>query len=199
MKLLSPELWLEQAKADAAASKVKTGLAECHRRYLLQQAYEKGVKALGLACLTRDQLAKGQFASALGDCFLHHHTPMTVFTTKDDDEWEEELRRAYKGAWQALLKELKALRNQVALRMGQGADKKLVDAWKRVDATRPRKAVDAVSYRYPFVDQKLHPDGVAPKSWQGWDAYQGPEGTVREAIAELLKRAGGQLTIWQRG
>jgi hypothetical protein len=197
VKLLSPELWLQQAKADEAASRAKGPLAECHRRYLLQQAYEKAVKAFALACLAPKQRAKKQFASALGDCFLHHHTPMTVFATKDDADWADELRSAYGSSGAELVKELKALRNQVATRMKDGADTKTVEAWERIDGTRPTKAVDAVSYRYPFIDP-AHPEGVAPKDWRGWDSYQGSEDAVREAIADLLKRAGKQIAVWQK-
>jgi hypothetical protein len=199
MKLLSPDLWLQQAKADEAASRAKGALAECHRRYLLQQAYEKAVKALALACLTKKQRTNKRFASALGDCFLHHHTPWTVFSTMDDAEWKVSLLTAYDKDWAHLLKDLKALRNHVAARLQQGADAATVTAWKRIDATRPSKAADAVSYRYPFVDAKTDPEGVAPSNWKGWTAYQGDEKSVREAVAELFRRAGVQIGIWKRG
>ena len=199
MKLLAPELWLRQAKADAAASRVKGQLAECHRRYLLQQAYEKGVKALALACLTKKQGNKKQFASALGDCFLHHHTPFTVFSTKVDAEWAEELRQAYGRDWETLLKGLKVLRTEVAKRRQNGADAKTIAAWKKIDGTRPIKAVNAVSYRYPFVDpaQKF-PEGVSPADWSDWNSYQGVDVVARGAVAELLERAGRQVAIWHK-
>ena len=61
-----------------------------------------------------------------------------------------------------------------------------------------RKAVDAVSYRYPFVDD-AHVDGVAPKDWDGWSEYQGKEDVVRDAVAQLLRRAGDQVSIWNKG
>ncbi|HEX7601229.1 MAG TPA: hypothetical protein VF316_06470 [Polyangiaceae bacterium] len=198
MKLLSPELWLRQAKADEAASRATGALAECHRRYFLQQAYEKAVKALALACLTRKQSKDKQLSSALGEHFLHHHTPWTVFSTKDDAAWADELRLAYGAHGPTLLRELKLLRQQVAVRMQDRADGRVVDAWKQIDGTRPRKAVDAVSYRYPFVDD-AHVDGVAPKDWNGWSEYQGKEDVVRDAVAQLLRRAGDQVRIWNKG
>ncbi|MCU0694759.1 MAG: hypothetical protein MUF54_25585 [Polyangiaceae bacterium] len=42
--------WLRQARADleACVGDGHDALVECHRRYLLQQACEKGMKALGL-------------------------------------------------------------------------------------------------------------------------------------------------------
>ena len=38
--------WLRQARADLEAGKLEAA-PECHRRYWLQQACEKGIKALG--------------------------------------------------------------------------------------------------------------------------------------------------------
>lgn len=49
----------------------KNALVECHRRYLLQQAYEKGMKALGLVLWderTPDITSFNRF-------FLHRHDP----------------------------------------------------------------------------------------------------------------------------
>jgi methylphosphotriester-DNA--protein-cysteine methyltransferase len=196
VKLLSPELWLKQARADEKASRT-AGLAECHRRYLLQQAYEKGVKALALACLTTKQAKDKQFASALGECFLHHHTPVTVFSNKDDAAWEEELRASYKGNWEKLLRELKTVRRTLATALGRESDKRIVDAWQKIDGTRPSKVIDAVSYRYPFI-QDAYPDGVAPSEWNGWAAYQGEADHVRNAVVTLLERAGQQVKTWLR-
>jgi hypothetical protein len=40
------KVWLIQARADlTAADATCQDLAECHRRYLIQQAYEKAIKA----------------------------------------------------------------------------------------------------------------------------------------------------------
>lgn len=196
MKLLSPELWLKQARADEKASRAD-GLDECHRRYLLQQAYEKGVKALALACLTSKQAKDKQFVSALGQCFLHHHTPVTVFSNKDDRAWEEELREAYSGSWEKLLRELKTVRNQLATLMGRESDTKTVHTWHKIDGTRPSKAVNAVSYRYPFT-QVAYRDGVTSSDWDGWAAYQGEADQVRNSVNTLLDRAGQQVKTWLR-
>ena len=40
-----PAAWLRQAHADLRAARTESGLVECHRRYLYQQAYEKAIKA----------------------------------------------------------------------------------------------------------------------------------------------------------
>lgn len=196
MRLLSPDLWLKQAKSDRTASGL-VDLPECHRRYLLQQAYEKSVKALGLALLPRKSAKDKRVRAALGDCFLHHHTPMTIFLAKDDTTWGLELRGAYGGDWQQILKILKGLRQMIALNMGAEADTQTVDAWTKIDGTRPTKKSDAVSYRYPFVDD-AHPDGITPHEWTGWGTYQGEEDVVRRAVDNLIARAGQQIAEWNR-
>jgi hypothetical protein len=71
-----PELlaWLRQARADLdACVKGREVLAECHRRYLLQQACEKGVKALGLVLWDERTADVATFARF----FLHRHDPLT--------------------------------------------------------------------------------------------------------------------------
>lgn len=197
MKLLSPRLWFKQARADAKASAAGHDLAECHRRYLLQQAYEKAVKALALANLPKRLDADRQFASALGDYLLMHHTPWTVFSGKNDEEWRNELRGAYAARWSELLRKLKELRRNVAIQLQRDTDARIVEVWKQIDSTRPSRSVDEVSYRYPFVVDEQS-DGIAPVDWDGWSQYQGAEELVRSAIEELLQRAGRQVTIWEQ-
>jgi len=94
-----------------------------------------------------------------------------------------------------VLKQLKTVRNHVVTTLGRSADAKLVKAWKRIDATRPTKSIDEVSYRYPFIHAN-HVDGVAPAAWTGWDDCQGREQDVRDALDELLKRAGERVRVW---
>jgi len=81
--------------------------------------------------------------------------------------------------------------------LGDGTNQSVVTTWKRIDATRPTKSIDQVSYRYPFVDAQ-NVDGVAPCVWTGWDGYQGPEQEVRDAVDELIQRAGIQVALWEK-
>lgn len=196
MKLLSPKLWLQQAKADRDASKA-TKIADCHKRYLLQQAYEKGIKALGLACMNEHQEKNKKITSALGDYFLHHHTPMTVFSSEDDAERLAELQRDYPGFGETVHRQLKIIRTRIVTILRDGTNQKVVKTWEQIDATRPTKSLDSVSYRYPFVDAQSI-DGIAPCAWTGWDGYQGQEQEVRDAVDELLKRSGMQVAVWEK-
>jgi hypothetical protein len=184
--------WRSVTDRKGAAAK---GLSKCHTRYLLQQAYEKGLKALGIAMLSPKLLADKQFTSVLGDYFLHHHTPMTVLSESGDEDTVAELKRAFPKDWERLLKQLKTFRIELKRRLLDDSDDSLRRAWEKVDATRPSKDPTIVSYRYPFFDGD---EQVAPASWQDWDDYQGPEATVGGAVDELLKRAGHAVTIAQR-
>jgi hypothetical protein len=197
MKLLSPKLWLQQARADRDASRA-TKIGDCHKRYLLQQAYEKAIKALGLACMNEHQAKDKRIASALGDYFLHHHTPMTVFSSDDDAERLRELLADYPGFGATVHRQLKTIRTRILTILGDRTDAKIVKVWEKIDATRPTKSIDSVSYRYPFVDPPKSSLGIAPCAWAGWDAYQGPEQDVRDAIDELIRRAGMQVGIWEK-
>jgi hypothetical protein len=182
MKLLSPKLWFQQARADRDASKAAK-ISDCHKRYLLQQAYEKAIKALGLACMNEHQAKDKKIASALGDYFLHHHTPMTVFSSDDDAERLGEIQAAYPKFGENVHRQLKTIRMQIVTILRDGTDAKVVKIWEKIDATRPTKSIDSVSYRYPFVDPQ-NQLGIAPCAWTGWDAYQGPEQDVRDAVDE---------------
>src|SRR5690606_37276212 len=62
--------WLRQANADLEAGRSGGG-SECHRRYWLQQACEKGIKALGLVLWTGSPADDGLFRAH----FLHNHSP----------------------------------------------------------------------------------------------------------------------------
>lgn len=55
--------WLRQARADLDAGRSQGG-DECHRRYWLQQASEKGIKALGLAMWNGPTADEGVFRAA---------------------------------------------------------------------------------------------------------------------------------------
>ncbi|MBX3181657.1 MAG: hypothetical protein KIT72_12680 [Polyangiaceae bacterium] len=162
---MSDELkaWLRQARADLEASR-QTVLAECHRRYLLQQAYEKGVKALGLR-LWRGSLADADFRRL----FLHRHDPLSRLQAEAD------LAKALRIFLRQINSELSTLDNAGLL--------------LRVDGTSPTTNRSDVSYRYPFIDSQTG-SVIAPVdiSTDDWDAYQGNEMGVARAIERFLKR-----------
>ena len=163
--------WLRQARADldAGVTGAET-LAECHRRYLLQQACEKGTKALGLV-LWDERTAD---ASSFNRFFLHRHDPLTRLREQSD-----------------LPRSLWALLRQVDAELGSIDNAPLL---RQVDATSPSSDPSDVSYRYPFVDARTGAV-VAPVdlATDDWDAYQGNEMGVSRAIGRLLDRVEGRI------
>lgn len=170
----SPELkaWLRQARADlnACIGAGQDALAECHRRYLLQQACEKGMKALGLVLW--DERAAD--VATFNRFFLHRHDPLSRL-------------RAQEG----LPRSLWALLRQIDAELGTIDNARLL---RQVDATSPSTDPADVSYRYPFVDDQTGVV-VAPADVQTdrWDAYQGNEMGVSRAVGRLLDRVEGRI------
>ena len=63
--------WLRQANADLQAGCDERSV-ECHRRYWLQQACEKGIKALGMMHWSGPAADEGLLRAH----FLHNHSPL---------------------------------------------------------------------------------------------------------------------------
>lgn len=67
------EAWIEQAEDDLEAARVDAaGLSECHRRYWIQQAYEKAIKAYALMRWKGASQDEAEFAQK----FLLQHSPV---------------------------------------------------------------------------------------------------------------------------
>jgi hypothetical protein len=134
---------------------------ECHRRYFLQQACEKGTKALGLI------LWRGSDTTSFNHYFLYRHDPLTRLKQQPD------LPRALRLLLITVQAEFQGIDNAGLL--------------FRVDGTSPSTNPMAVSYRYPFVDTATGAR-VAPVDWRtsDWDAYQGNEVGVIRAVKKLL-------------
>jgi hypothetical protein len=65
--------WLRQARADLeAAEQPLGGMKDCHRRYWLQQANEKCIKALGLIAWQGPSADEAAFKAR----FLNKHSPL---------------------------------------------------------------------------------------------------------------------------
>ena len=158
-----PRAWVQQARADLdAALSTGAGARECHRRYWLQQACEKGIKALGLVLWSGDAGDEGQLRAM----FLLRHDPLKRL------QGEPELPRSLRLLLRQLEAELAGIDNAGLL--------------LQVDATTATTTFTDPSYRYPFVDGSGAL--VTPASWTTteWDAYQGNEMGVRRAIGRLL-------------
>jgi hypothetical protein len=156
--------WLRQAKSDLDAS--RAGGSECHRRYWLQQACEKGIKSLGLVLWSGASGEEGFFRSH----FLHKHSPLKQLAAKraESPPLPKPLR--------LLLRQIDA---ELSLLDGEGL-------LRKVDGTTPTTDPVDVSYRYPFRDGERD---VAPCDWGAaqWDVYQGNALGVAAAVERFLK------------
>ncbi len=174
--MVTPEqvkAWLRQAEADLNAANVEAeGLAECHRRYWLQQAYEKGIKSLALMLWngTDDQMRE------LERLFLLQHSPLKNLA----------------GAASPLSKALFLLDREVRVFVRRLDNAEML---LKIDATSPTTRVDEVSYRYPFVDGGAY---VAPTDFTGWDVYQGNRMGGIAAVQRLLQTVKEELRTFAR-
>ncbi len=171
-EILGLKAWLRQARADldACVGAGSSALTECHRRYLLQQACEKGVKALGLVLWGEQTTDVASFHRF----FLHRHDPLSRLGE------QEGLPRSLWALLRQLNTELDTIDNAILLR--------------QVDGTSPSTDPTSISYRYPFVDNRTG-DVVAPVDVQTdtWDSYQGNEMGVVRAVGRLLDRVEGRI------
>lgn len=155
------DAWLRQAAADLDAGRSTQG-EECHRRYWLQQACEKGIKALGLILWRGGPANERLFTRH----FLHDHSPLQKVSKAPAD------------------KHLALLRRQLDAELGRIDGASLI---RKVDATTPSLAPDAPSYRYPFRD--FAGGDTAPVDWGAaeWNEYQGDFMGVVAAVERLLR------------
>lgn len=122
---------------------------------------------------------------------------MTIFISKHDGDLKDELKNDYPKQWQKIYKELRNLRTMLVTSMRDNCNDATVDIWEQIDATQPMKDINAISYRYPFVDSKTS-EGIAPANYTDWSTYQGDEAKVKDAIIELIKRTKTQINIYNR-
>jgi hypothetical protein len=165
--------WIDQAEADLAAARADAGgVAECHRRYWLQQSYEKAIKALALMKWTGGAADEAEFTRQ----FLLQHSPLKKVGTTST----------------TLSKPLRALAREL------GAQVRRLDNGHvliKIDATAPTSDPAEVSYRYPF-----HRDGefVPPASFDDWDDYQGNFMAAESAVRRLIGVVKDELKLFGR-
>jgi hypothetical protein len=158
--------WMRQARADWEVGRATSG-SECHRRYWLQQACEKGIKALGIL------LWKGQAAdeSRFRQYFLHQHSPLKELA--DNAAVDPKFPKS-----------LHLLVRQLETELGKIDGEDLL---RKVDGIKQQRDASEVSYRYPFVDAAG--TEIAPVDWKtsDWDLYQGNFAGVVAAIDRFLR------------
>ena len=164
------EAWVRQARADLrAGGSVSRSAVHCHGRYWLQQACEKGLKAMGL--LLWDEKNNPVAATrAFKANFSGNHSPLKKL--------DAHLARG------GVDPSLTAFQRQLRTELNAIDPKKVLD---RVDGTTPSQNPADPSYRYPFQDGLLL---RAPMDWKAkdWTGYQGHKRSVVVAITRLLER-----------
>lgn len=164
------DIWIAQARADLEASRANM-VYECHKRYWLQQACEKGIKALGIVIWRHEPPLDGLFRRY----FLHKHSPIAQLKRDLNDNPNPDLV-THSRRFTLLMNQI-----ETELRKLDGGPLLL-----KVDSTTPTTNPTDVSYRYPFRDSANNL--VAPRDWKtaDWDAYQGNTVGVNQAIERLL-------------
>ena len=168
--------WIRQAEADLEAAKADTSsLAECHRRYLIQQSYEKAIKALALMLWESSTAAE---MAQFDNLFLKQHSPLKTMADNAGD----------------LYKPLYHLNRQLtSFLKGQPHGEVLL----KIDSTKPTTRPDKVSYRYPFIDDESG-DHTAPADFNQWDIYQGKRSDALKGVAGLLSAVNERLKLHKR-
>jgi hypothetical protein len=167
--LQQAKVWLKQAKADLLAALGAPAKPECHRRYWLQQAYEKALKSLALIMYS-GQPSDPEFLTH----FLNH-SPL------------EALEQANK-----LSKRMHSLARQVQRFINLRREAARL---RKIDATRPSNKDDQVSYRYPF---RVGSELIAPADYDDWDSYQGEWLGVTSAVSNFIVAVSNELITQAR-
>jgi hypothetical protein len=166
-------IWLTQAEADLRAARAEHGdVAECHRRYWLQQSYEKAIKAYALIHWKGPANDK-QFRTQ----FLLKHSPF---------------KSVGAGASPLSLLLHKLMRQlETFVRRLDNAGLLL-----KIDDTETSSKPDQVSYRYPFFEGG---NLVAPCEYEGWEGYLSNREGATAAVDRLLRAVGKELKVAKRG
>jgi hypothetical protein len=165
--------WIDQAEADLAAAKAHgEGISECHRRYWLQQSYEKAIKALALMKWTGGPADDADFARH----FLLQHSPLKRVGMSPTP-----LSKALRLLARELDAHVRRLDNSAVL--------------LRIDATTPTSNPAEVSYRYPF---QRDGEFLAPSSFGEWDLYQGNFQAAESGVRRLIRGVNDELKVFAR-
>lgn len=167
------EQWLRQAEEDLKAAEADAdGISQNHRRYWLQQSYEKAIKAWGLMKWRYNADDEGQFHHV----FLRRHSPFLFIDNTNAP----------------LPKSIHLLQREARVFVNGFAYSAVLI---KIDATTPEFDETKVSYRYPFlVEDEL----VAPYAYEGWEAYQGEWAEVRRSVRSFIREVRGELAIFRR-
>lgn len=168
--------WLEQAKADLqAASVLVDENTESHRRYWLQQAYEKAVKAFGLSLL---ESPSEEHRAELRGGFLRHHDPVRSFE-----------------AHPPASKVISALKRRLSTFVRSHPEYPTLD---RLEEHKARLDSSSMSYRYPFK-RAQDATWIAPARFADWSELLGSFDKSREAVRSFVTAVENEHKKMRRG
>jgi HEPN domain-containing protein len=165
--------WLAQAEADLRAARAEhADVAECHRRYWIQQSYEKAIKAYAII-RWRGHPTDEQFRKE----FLRRHSPL----------------KGVEPGKASLSKNLHVLARDVGTFV-RGLDN--AELLLKIDDTETSADPAKVSYRYPFYgsDARL----AAPCVYDGWDGLLGNREGATAAVDRLIRAVRNELKVAAR-
>jgi len=167
------DCWLVQANADLLAANAEhQDIAECHRRFWIQQSYEKAIKAYAIIRWSGAAEDERQFARL----FLLKHSPLKTLASAGDP----------------LPKSLHMLSREVEVFVRELDNSDLL---LRIDAAEAVTDPDQVSYRYPFlVEDELK----APSEYEDWNVYQGNRTGALAAVRRLIAAVRDELRVARR-
>ena len=180
------QCWLDQARVDLDAALVKTA-NESHRRYWLQQSYEKALK-----CWVRANMIPldDDYEHACGLIFWHAHSPLLRLTrAKNENYVRQKIGKKLQHRGHDVFLGLHLIGREI--RSMFRSSKKHEAMLLQIDATTPSTDTSKISYRYPFYVASPERKMVSPSKYgdQGWLNYQGDEDRVQAAVRWLLDQA----------
>lgn len=168
--------WLEQARADLLAASVMVDEnTESHRRYWLQQAYEKAVKAFGLSLLESPTAAE---RAELRKAFLGHHDPVQSIEKHAPES-----------------KLIHALKRRVSTFVQSQRD---YTALNRIEDHKARFDHTTMSYRYPFK-RAQDATWITPAQFTDWSELLGSFDKSIEAVGSFVNSVENEYKKMRRG
>jgi HEPN domain-containing protein len=172
---------LRQANYDLVAAQAGAAeIRENHRRFWLQQAYEKALKAWAILDFRSRDASE---AMAFEKVYLLGHSPLYRFQHPNLEK--------HVNISRVLSRSLRTFLN----RSLTAEDIRILET---IDAMVPSDDPSVVSYRYPFLDpgsQAL----IAPSDFTAWDEIQGTHVQVGSTLRRLIRKVNDYAIISGRG
>lgn len=178
-----PSFWIAQATSDLGVFEQLAGVegSASQRWYLLQQAYEKAIKSIGIIVFS-PSIPDSTLCRGFKHFFLATHRPLTAIASLNLAALQKQFKREASHVYRALV----SFSNQMDAIVGEvhGAE-----VLRRLDAVHQSFSAEEKSFRYPFFADP--PDGspIAPCEYTDWGVDVGTEKRVHGAVKNVLKTA----------